>query len=181
MRSVLIAASLVGVVFATPSAFEALETAAPVESTVVQKFGADALAYDTKVIDPNTAADIKAVVENKPAPSALLAHITDVISQNSAIESSKPAAHRSALSTAAASTKQAPKTTKTKSEKVPSANKKQNVVTPSGYTDPVAIGEAAINALVDCNGQYTYMGFRMFGSETFNIELCADACSETTK
>lgn len=179
MRSALIAASLVGATFASASTSK---TAAPAESTVVKKFGADALAYDTKVIDPNTAADIKAVVENRSAPSAILARRTDLVSQSAAVKSSKSVAPKATESSVAASTKKAPKATD--KEKASSASKKQDVVSPSGYTGPIEIGQAAINALVDCNGQYTYMGFEMFevfNPDTFNIQLCANVCSQTTE
>ncbi|KAK4561353.1 hypothetical protein LTR86_004670 [Recurvomyces mirabilis] len=52
-----------------------------------------------------------------------------------------------------------------------------SISTPAGYTGPVALGNAAINAPVDCAGRDTYMGVKIFTSGPFDASLCAAACS----
>lgn len=52
-----------------------------------------------------------------------------------------------------------------------------SIAAPTGYTTPVSLGTAAINALTDMCGTNTYMGFKLFTSGGFDASLCAAACS----
>ncbi|KAF1821861.1 uncharacterized protein K489DRAFT_321376, partial [Dissoconium aciculare CBS 342.82] len=47
-----------------------------------------------------------------------------------------------------------------------------------GYTDPVALGNAAINAPFDKFGADTFLGSLVFTSGPFDATLCARACSQ---
>jgi len=38
----------------------------------------------------------------------------------------------------------------------------QTVDNCDGYTGPNYLGDGAINALIDCNNNYTYMGYKLF-------------------
>lgn len=49
------------------------------------------------------------------------------------------------------------------------------VKTIDGFTG-TALGNAAINAPLDCNGAYTYMGVKTFSNSYFDPSLCAAAC-----
>lgn len=51
------------------------------------------------------------------------------------------------------------------------------IQTPPGYTDPISLGNAAINAPFDCNGKDTYLGVRIFQKGPFDIANCASACT----
>ncbi|KAF4550457.1 Hypothetical protein D9617_17g047250 [Elsinoe fawcettii] len=51
------------------------------------------------------------------------------------------------------------------------------VATPAGYSDPVYLGNAAINALTDCNEGYTYMGVQIWTNSPFDVDRCAQACT----
>lgn len=51
------------------------------------------------------------------------------------------------------------------------------VVTSTGYTDHVSLGNVAINAPLDCASKDTYMGVKIFTSGPFDTALCAAACS----
>lgn len=51
------------------------------------------------------------------------------------------------------------------------------ITVPSGYSGVQSLGNAAINALNDCNGQYTYMGVKIWTNQPFDANLCASACS----
>lgn len=51
---------------------------------------------------------------------------------------------------------------------------------PTGYSTPVFLNNASINAPQDCNGAGTYMGVRMFNSGPFDVNLCAAACTATS-
>ena len=55
-----------------------------------------------------------------------------------------------------------------------------SITTPSGYNGPTYLGNAAINALSDCNGANTYMGYKLFQNQAFDVSLCAAACSAQT-
>lgn len=50
------------------------------------------------------------------------------------------------------------------------------VITSPGYTAPNPIGQAAINAPLDCNGVDTYMGAKLY-TTPFSTAFCAAACS----
>ncbi|KAI1260411.1 hypothetical protein F5Y18DRAFT_257260 [Xylariaceae sp. FL1019] len=50
----------------------------------------------------------------------------------------------------------------------------------SGYTG-VSLGDAAINAPLNCLGQDTFMGSKIFSTSYFDPNLCAAACASTTK
>ncbi|KAF2681786.1 hypothetical protein K458DRAFT_420551 [Lentithecium fluviatile CBS 122367] len=39
-------------------------------------------------------------------------------------------------------------------------------------------GDSAINAPVDCKGEYTYMGYKRFDAGGYDVARCAKACSE---
>ena len=54
---------------------------------------------------------------------------------------------------------------------------KNSIPSLAGYDPGVALGKAAINAPLDCNGANTYMGVQMFTSGPFDPGLCAAACS----
>ncbi|GAB7343586.1 hypothetical protein MBLNU457_1588t1 [Dothideomycetes sp. NU457] len=56
-----------------------------------------------------------------------------------------------------------------------------SIATPEGYTTPTPLGNAAINAPLDCNGDNTYMGYKLFQNQPFDIALCAAACSAQTQ
>ena len=56
-----------------------------------------------------------------------------------------------------------------------------SIATPSGYTGATYLGNAAINALSDCNGANTYMGYKLFQNQPFDVSLCAAACSAQTQ
>lgn len=51
------------------------------------------------------------------------------------------------------------------------------ISTPAGYTGPNALGQAAINAPLDCNGDDTYLTFKTFTSGPFDAAKCAAACT----
>jgi len=51
------------------------------------------------------------------------------------------------------------------------------VPTPNGYTAPVSLGNATINAPLDMCNRDSYMGFKLFTSGGFDASLCAAACS----
>ncbi|KAG7004913.1 hypothetical protein G7Y79_00022g051340 [Physcia stellaris] len=51
------------------------------------------------------------------------------------------------------------------------------VSTYAGYTINTPIGNAAINAPLDCNQHDTYIGAKLFTSTAFDTALCAAACS----
>ena len=53
----------------------------------------------------------------------------------------------------------------------------KSIATPDGYTGPVYLGDAAINAPLDCNGEDTYMGVKIFTKGPFDAGLCAAACT----
>ena len=53
----------------------------------------------------------------------------------------------------------------------------KSIATPAGYVGPAPLGNAAINAPLDCNGKDTYMGVKIFTSGPFDAGLCASACS----
>lgn len=54
-----------------------------------------------------------------------------------------------------------------------------SISSPSGYTGPVTLIDAAINAPVDCNGANTYLGLKTFpATDVFDTTRCAAACSE---
>ncbi|KAF1834799.1 hypothetical protein BDW02DRAFT_475931, partial [Decorospora gaudefroyi] len=52
--------------------------------------------------------------------------------------------------------------------------------TADGY-DMTELKNAAINAPLDCNGQGSYMGYKLFTEGAFDAKLCATACQETNK
>lgn len=49
--------------------------------------------------------------------------------------------------------------------------------TPSGYEGPTALGQAAINAPLDCNNDDTYLTFKTFTTGPFDAAKCAAACT----
>ncbi|KAF2224071.1 hypothetical protein BDZ85DRAFT_166437, partial [Elsinoe ampelina] len=51
------------------------------------------------------------------------------------------------------------------------------IATPLGYSDPVYLGNAAINALTDCSEGYTYMGVKIWTDSPFDVNRCAQACT----
>lgn len=56
---------------------------------------------------------------------------------------------------------------------------KQGAATPVGYTGPVALGQAAIHAPPPCPGKPSrLLQSNVFVAPTFDIGLCATACSE---
>ncbi|KAK5707657.1 hypothetical protein LTR97_000195 [Elasticomyces elasticus] len=57
----------------------------------------------------------------------------------------------------------------------------KSIATPAGYTGPTPLGNAAINAPLDCNKRDTYMGVKIFTSGPFDAGLCAAACSSQSK
>lgn len=126
MRHLFIAASIAGAAIASASP---AESPASSETAIVKKLGNE-LAYDGNAIEPISAADIKAVVERKPAQNGFIlprraADAAESDELAGAIEPRDVEARRAI---------------------------KKDITTPQGYTDPVNIGEAAINALIDCNG-----------------------------
>ncbi|KAG9645674.1 glycoside hydrolase, partial [Aureobasidium melanogenum] len=51
-------------------------------------------------------------------------------------------------------------------------------ITPAaGYDEPVDLGDATINAPLDCSGHDTFMQSKFFTSGPFDANLCASACS----
>lgn len=56
-----------------------------------------------------------------------------------------------------------------------------SIATPAGYSGAVALGNAAINAPLDCNGKDTYMGVKLFTTGPFDAGLCAAACTSQSK
>jgi hypothetical protein len=52
-----------------------------------------------------------------------------------------------------------------------------SIATPFSYQPAVALGNAAINAPLDCNGNNTFMGVKIFTTGPFDASLCAAACS----
>jgi hypothetical protein len=56
----------------------------------------------------------------------------------------------------------------------------KGINTPPGYSPGVYLGDAAINAPLDCNGDDTFMGSKIFTGVPFDANLCATACSETS-
>ncbi|KAK5112768.1 hypothetical protein LTR62_003866 [Meristemomyces frigidus] len=56
-----------------------------------------------------------------------------------------------------------------------------SIATPAGYSGPVFLGNAAINAPLDCAGHDTYMGVKIFTAGPFDAGLCAAACSSQTQ
>ncbi|KAK0786779.1 hypothetical protein LTR02_009572 [Friedmanniomyces endolithicus] len=56
-----------------------------------------------------------------------------------------------------------------------------SIATPSGYSGPIPLGNAAINAPLDCAGHDTYMGVKIFTSGPFDAGLCAAACSSQSE
>ncbi|KAK3068297.1 hypothetical protein LTR53_014255 [Teratosphaeriaceae sp. CCFEE 6253] len=57
----------------------------------------------------------------------------------------------------------------------------KSIDTPPGYTGPVSLGNAAINAPLDCGKHDTYMGVKIFTAGPFDAGLCAAACSSQSK
>lgn len=56
-----------------------------------------------------------------------------------------------------------------------------NTVVPvKGYAEPTYLGNAAINAPLDCNGHDTYMGVKIWTTGPFDPRLCAAACTATS-
>ncbi|KAH0336202.1 glycoside hydrolase, partial [Aureobasidium melanogenum] len=47
----------------------------------------------------------------------------------------------------------------------------------AGYDEPVDLGDATINAPLDCSGHDTFMQSKFFTSGPFDANLCASACS----
>jgi hypothetical protein len=47
---------------------------------------------------------------------------------------------------------------------------------PTGYSTPLYLGNAAIQAPLDCNSKDTYLGFQIF-TGSFDASKCANACS----
>lgn len=64
-------------------------------------------------------------------------------------------------------------------QRTPPVNPVITVVTSQGYNAPFSLGNAAINAPLDCNGVNTYMGSKLFTTD-FNTDYCAVACSATS-
>ena len=52
-----------------------------------------------------------------------------------------------------------------------------SITTPPGYSPGVALGNAAINAPLDCNKADTYMGVKIFSTGPFDAGRCAAACT----
>ncbi|KAI5203461.1 hypothetical protein AUEXF2481DRAFT_25966 [Aureobasidium subglaciale EXF-2481] len=51
-------------------------------------------------------------------------------------------------------------------------------ITPAfGYDEPIDLGDATINAPLDCSGHDTFMQSKLFTSGPFDANLCASACS----
>lgn len=57
---------------------------------------------------------------------------------------------------------------------------KSRVPAVAGYTG-VALGDATINAPLDCNGMDTYMGAKVFTTSFFDPKLCTAACEAQNK
>lgn len=55
-----------------------------------------------------------------------------------------------------------------------------SIDTPNGYSPAVYLGNAAINAPLDCNGADTYMGPKIFTEGAFDAGRCAAACTAQT-
>jgi len=145
------AVSLIGALLAADFA-TSQETDNPTDGSVVAEYDQYNVVYDTEQLDADTAADIKAVVEAHPNPEIKLRF------RRAENEEQDGAAADAEQSTTVTS----------------------DVATPSGYSNLISIGEVAINAFTDCNGEYTYLGFQLFTPPAFDIQLCANACSETT-
>jgi len=47
----------------------------------------------------------------------------------------------------------------------------------SGYTDSISLGNAALNAPLNCNGADTYMGSKLWNDNIFDEARCATACT----
>ncbi|KAI5198023.1 hypothetical protein E4T39_06967 [Aureobasidium subglaciale] len=54
----------------------------------------------------------------------------------------------------------------------------KSIATPEGYNAGVYLGNAAINAPVDCTGDDTFIGSRLLTNTVFDANLCAVACNE---
>jgi len=169
MYSLLTAACVIGALLA-PHFANSQETDNSTDGSSVAEYDQYDLVYDTEQLDADTAADIKAVVEAQSDPETKLrfrrAENEDEDKDEDEDEDDDEDDDEDE-DEAAADAEQS--TTAT-----------FDVATPSGYTDLIAIGEVAINAFTDCNGENTYMGFQLFAPPTFDIQLCANACSETT-
>jgi len=56
-----------------------------------------------------------------------------------------------------------------------------NTIAPvTGYTEPNYLGNAAINAPLDCNNHDTYMGVKIWTTGPFDASKCAAACTSTS-
>ena len=53
----------------------------------------------------------------------------------------------------------------------------KSIAPQDGYTGPTYLGNAAINAPLDCAGDDTFMGSTMWSDKPFDAGLCAAACS----
>jgi hypothetical protein len=161
MFAFILTASIAGAAIATP--FGSSEAANAKESAAIKKVGND-LHYNPNAIDASLAADIEAVVENLGSVKAALIRRAD----------------RSAQSLVKIVPSNQPRILQYVPDQ-PAAKRDATVPAPLGFSDPINIGAAAINALTDCNGQYTYMGFQMFTPANFDIQLCATACTGTVE
>jgi hypothetical protein len=47
----------------------------------------------------------------------------------------------------------------------------------TGYSQSILLGDAAINAPLNCNGADTYMGFKLWNDRYFDEARCAVACT----
>ncbi|TKA80898.1 hypothetical protein B0A55_01662 [Friedmanniomyces simplex] len=56
-----------------------------------------------------------------------------------------------------------------------------SIATPPGFQPPASLGNAAINAPLDCGGHDTYMGVKTFTAGPFDAGLCAAACSSQSQ
>jgi len=54
----------------------------------------------------------------------------------------------------------------------------KSIATPVGYNAGVFLGNAAINAPLDCTGDDSFLGSRQLGNGVFDANLCAIACNE---
>ena len=54
----------------------------------------------------------------------------------------------------------------------------KSIATPVGYNAGVYLGNAAINAPLDCTGDDSFLGSRQLGNGVFDANLCAIACNE---
>jgi len=55
------------------------------------------------------------------------------------------------------------------------------IAVPDGYTGPAVLGNAAINAPLDCNKANTYMGVKIFTEGAFDAGRCAAACTSQSE